>query len=156
MGLLSQKLTFSVPSSVEQTREKLRAKVKPGRLLVLEGDDPLQPFRGEVKDGSFQIVRRRILSNSFEPVLSGQLEAGAAATTVALTLEPHLMMISLIAAWTLIASGCAALLALNLELSPLELLALLLIPLFGPAVAVVAFRLAVPTAVQALKSILAP
>lgn len=157
MGVLQVKASWVTSLSLEEARAVLSARVKPGKLLVFERGSEAQPFRGEVTGDSFRIVHRSVSSNSFAPVITGTLTAQSpTSTTVSVSCEPHVVMVALVALWSLVAAICVGLLVTTIDFEGYIIGLLTPVPAIGPLAAVAFFQLAVPSTVQTLKTFLPP
>jgi hypothetical protein len=155
MGLLLKTARWTTALGVEQSRTALQAKVKPGQLLALEGDDPRVPFRGEVTAAGFRIVRRSISRNSFAPVVTGSFTADGERTVIAVSLEPHFVMASLALVWSLATLALAAVSLMGDEAPALAQSApLLALPVVGPALLVGGFRVSLADTLAELEAAL--
>jgi hypothetical protein len=156
MGLLRIDESWVTSLPPEEARAALAAKVKPGPLLRLEGDDVRVPFRGEVSLERVRIVRRAIVRNSFVPVVSGSLTGEGAGTRISLALEPHPAMAIFVAVWAVAALASVAVAFFSAHDLALSLLPVLVLPLLGPVLLLLAFRVEVPNTVELLKQALPP
>lgn len=145
----------------EQVREALAQHVQPGALLSFElgaRDDADKPFRGEVGDGTFAIIRRAMGRNSFVPIVRGVVSADPAGARVEVSMALPRVVLTFMAVWTLVAFGAVAWLLRTLppEGSRLPLLVFSPMPAIGPLVAWLVFHAEVRRATELLKGWLPP
>lgn len=147
--------TWTTTLSVEQVRDALAQRVQPGKLLAFElGDaDTGRPFRGEVGDAGFRIIRRGVWRNTFVPVLTGVVRAEGTGAQVDVRLALPGAVIGFIVAWTAIAVGAAAWLVLSLppEVAMLPALAILPMPIVGPLIGWLMFNAEARRAMKLLR-----
>jgi hypothetical protein len=156
MGLLRVDESWVTALAPQEALAALAAKVKPGPLLRLEGDDVRVPFRGEVSLERVRIVRRAILRNSFVPVVSGSLTGEGGGTRITFALEPHPAMAIFVAAWAVAALAAVTVAFFAAHGRALSLLPVLVLPLLGPVLLLLSFRVEVPNTVELLKQALPP
>ncbi|MEW6432953.1 MAG: hypothetical protein AB1730_15730 [Myxococcota bacterium] len=144
-----------------QVREALAQRVQPGALLSFEigaRGDADKPFRGEVGDGTFAIIRRAMGRNSFVPIVRGVVSAAPAGARVEVSMALPRAVLTFISAWTLVAFGAVAWLlwALPVEASLTPVLLFTPLPAIGPLVAWLVFNAEVRRATGMLKGWIPP
>ncbi len=154
MAWLRHVETYVSGLSVEAAESALRANVTEGGLLALRRGD--RPFRGEVGAARLRIAPAEITRNSFVPVVVGELRADARGTSVTLELEPHPVMLAFVALWTVVAGLITVFMVSTITLEPEAFVPFVVLPLLGPAIALLAFRLGLPRTVASVKLVLPP
>jgi hypothetical protein len=154
MAWLRHVETYRTALSLEAGEAAVRANVTEGRLLGLTRGD--RPFRGEVGPGRLRVAPANITSNSFGPVVVGELCADAEGTRVTLELEPHPAMLAFVALWTVSAGLLTVFMVSSISLEPEALVPFVALPLVGPAIAMLAFRVELPRTLAAMKRVLPP
>jgi len=96
-----ERLKIKTSLRAEEALQRLSEKVEPKRFFRMWRPDE-KPYQGEITGSTFKVTRIIRYRNSFLPIIKGEVQPEMGRSSVAITMQPHILVLIFMALWMVI------------------------------------------------------
>ena len=93
-----ERLTIETALPPEEVRRRLEQVIEPKQMFRFSSRDH-KAYQGNLNNDRFEVSRIIHYRNSFLPVIKGEIRPGLGGTVVAITMQPHPLVIAFMLIW---------------------------------------------------------